>query len=188
MGKGIYMFCFSFPLLLLLTCCYTIYETQQEGKCCNISLVLLSHCPCTDLHPLFLLLSLQPPLLLHYTVSYNISPHHYIPHHSQQPSRKPSGKKPVTRPVLRSAEKTTAPARNRTQPEGERGSLPGSTGPSQVTPSPANTSSGRREGKTQYEYKIQTREHHFNYPQWKSQQKTFWAAVLEATRSTRAQY
>ena len=33
------------------------------------------------------------------------------------------------------------------------------------------------------QYKIQTREHHFkNCPQWKSQQKTLWATVLEETR------
>ena len=32
-------------------------------------------------------------------------------------------------------------------------------------------------------YKIQTREHMFkNCPQWKSQQKTLWAAVLEETK------
>ena len=33
------------------------------------------------------------------------------------------------------------------------------------------------------QYKIQTREHLFkNCPQWKSQQKTLWATVLEETR------
>ena len=33
------------------------------------------------------------------------------------------------------------------------------------------------------QYKIQTREHLFkNFPQWKSQQKTLWATVLETTR------
>jgi len=33
------------------------------------------------------------------------------------------------------------------------------------------------------QYKIQTREHHFkNCSQWKSQQKTLWATVLEVTK------
>ena len=43
----------------------------------------------------------------------------------------------------------------------------------------------RRPGATCWwcQYKIQTREHLLkNCPQWKSQQKTLWASVLEATR------
>jgi len=37
------------------------------------------------------------------------------------------------------------------------------------------------------QYKIQTREHLFNCPQWESQQKTLWTTVLEETRKLPAQ-
>jgi len=45
--------------------CYSGSPMMTRMKC-NISLVLLSHCTCTDLH-LFLLSSLQSPLLLYHT-------------------------------------------------------------------------------------------------------------------------